>query len=56
MELGDEFLKCLQDHVSGISAKLGAKPIISFSALNEDAVTRGCARYLLDHTLSKNVF
>lgn len=56
VELGDEFLKCLQAHVSGISAKLGTKPIISFSVLSEDAVTRGCARYLLDHALSKNVF
>lgn len=55
--LGDAFLNCLSEHISKISVKSGdKKPIISLSAVQGNPVTQGCARYMLDHALTKNVF
>ncbi len=55
--LGDTFLNCVSEHISRISVKSGdKKPIISLSAVQGNLVTQGCARYMLDHALTKNVF
>jgi len=55
--LGDMFLNCVSQHISHISVKSGTKkPIISLSSVQGDPVTQGCARYMLDHALTKNVF
>ncbi len=56
-ELGEPFIKCLQEILNSIGVKSGTKrPSISLSAVEGDVVTQGCARYLLDHTLTRNVF
>ena len=56
-QLGDMFLNCVSEHISKISVKSGdKKPIISLSAVKGNPVTQGCARYMLDHALTKNVF
>ena len=56
-ELGEVFLSCVSGHILGISVNAGAKKaIISLSSVQGDPVTQGCARYLLDHALTRNVF
>lgn len=56
-QLGEPFVKCLQEILDSIGVKSGTKrPQIALSAVQGDPVTQGCARYLLDHTLTRNVF
>lgn len=56
-QLGDVFLNRVSEHISSISVKSGdKKPIISLSAVQGNPVTLGCAQYMLDHALTKNVF